>query len=380
MQQFFKPTSSALSFWKNLAFALLTIILAGLSAQVHAAPPEGYPKSYEAIITAARLEGRVVIYSTTDASAVSALIQDFKKLYPGVDVVYNDMNSDEIYPRFLAETNAKQPSADVLWSSAMDLQMKLANDDYAARYRSPEVNALPSWAVWRETAYGTTFEPAVIVYNKRHLSAAEVPQTHADLLRLLSAPGGRFVGNVTTYDVTRSGLGFLLATQDSRMQSGFWDLMRALGTNAVELERNTSVMMQRIASGKYYLGYNLLGSYALSRAQRDPLLGVVLTKDYTLVLSRIALLSKTAPHPNAGKLWIDYLLSKRGQSILAAKSDLFSIRDDVPGEFTATTLRQNHAGQLKAIAVAPPLVVFLDQAKRHEFLKRWKQAVTPETP
>ena len=366
--------------WRSCRPALLLAGFVLAISSANAELPPGYPASYQAIVSAARHEGKVVIYSTTDASAVSALIQDFKRLYPGIEVSYNDMNSDEIYPRVVAEAAAKQASADVVWSSAMDLQMKLANDGFAARYRSPEADALPAWSIWRETAYGTTFEPAVIVYNKRRLSAAEVPQTHADLLNLLTKSGKRFVGNITTYDVSRSGLGFLLATQDNRVQASFWELAKAFGNNAVELERNTSVMMQRIAAGKYYLGYNLIGSYALSHAMRDPTLGVVLPKDYTLVLSRIALLSKTATHPNAGKLWLDYLLSKRGQTILSSKSELFAIRDDVPGEFTAAALRQNYPTQLKAIAVAPPLVVYLDQAKRHEFLKKWNQAIAPASP
>ena len=49
----------------------------------------------------------------------------------------------------------------------MDLQMKLVNDNFVLRYRSPETASLPDWAVWRDAAYGTTFEPAVFVYSKR---------------------------------------------------------------------------------------------------------------------------------------------------------------------------------------------------------------------
>ncbi|MGS0758444.1 ABC transporter substrate-binding protein, partial [Roseateles sp. GG27B] len=88
---------------------------------------------------------------------VAALIRDFELLYPGLKVEYHDLNSADLHQRFLAETAARQPSADVLWSSAMDLQMKLANDDFAVRYKSPEASALPEWSVWRDTAYGITF-------------------------------------------------------------------------------------------------------------------------------------------------------------------------------------------------------------------------------
>ena len=335
-------------------------------------PPDSYPATYGAVISAARDEGKVVVYSTTDLSVVAALIRDFELLYPGIKVDYNDLNSTELYNRYTAETAANRPSADVLWSSAMDLQMKLANDDFAARYKSPEIASLPDWAVWRDEAFGTTFEPAVFVYSKRYVTGNDVPQTHADFLRLITTQRDKYAGNVTTYDIEKSAVGFLFATQDSRTQTGFWELVRALGANAVELESNTSVMVQRIAAGKDYLGYNLIGSYALTRARLDPSIGVVMPKDYTLVMSRIALLSKTAAHPNAGKLWLDYLLSRRGQSVLSSRSELFSIRSDVAGEFTAATLRQTLGSSLKAIAVGPPLLVFLDQAKKTDFLRRWR--------
>jgi iron(III) transport system substrate-binding protein len=349
----------------------LALMLGTLCLPARAGPPDGYPSNYGAIVSAARDEGKVVVYSTTDASAVAALIRDFELAYPGVKVDYNDLNSAELHNRYLAETLAKRPSADVLWSSAMDLQIKLANDNFAARYRSPEAPSLPEWAVWRDEAFGTTFEPAVFVYSKRFVTGADIPQTHADFLKLITTQRDKYAGNVTTYDVTKSAVGFLFATQDSRVQGGFWDLVKALGANAVELESSTSVMVQRIAAGKDYLGYNLIGSYALTRARRDPSIGVVLPKDYTLVMSRIALLSKTASHPNAARLWLDYLLSRRGQTVLSSRSELFSIRGDVAGEFTAATLRQTLGTSLKAITVGPALLVFLDQSKQGEFLRRW---------
>lgn len=348
-------------------------VLGVFCLRAHAAPPDGYPAAYDAVIAAARDEGRVVVYSTTDQSAVAALIRDFESLYPGVKVDYNDLNSAEMYHRYLAETAAHRPTADVLWSSAMDLQMKLANDGFAARYESPEAASLPDWAVWRNEAFGTTFEPAVFVYSTRFVTGADIPQTHADFLKLITTQRDKYAGNVTTYDIEKSAVGFLFATQDSRMQPTFWNLVAALGANAVELEGNTSVMVERIAAGKDYLGYNLIGSYALTRARRDPSIGVVMPRDYTLVMSRIALLSKTAAHPNAGKLWLDYLLSRRGQTVLSRRSELFSIRSDVAGEFTAATLRQALGPSLRSIAVGPALLVFLDQSKQVEFLRRWRR-------
>lgn len=343
------------------------------SLPTRAATPDGYPSSYGAIVSAARDEGKVVVYSTTDLSAVASLIRDFESANPGVKVEYNDLNSTELHNRFLSETAARRPSADVLWSSAMDLQMKLANDNFAARYQSPEAASLPEWAVWRDEAFGTTFEPAVFVYSTRFVAAEEVPHTHAEFLRLITTQREKYAGNVITYDIEKSAVGFLFATQDSRMQPAFWDLVKALGAQAVELETSTSVMVQRIAAGKDYLGYNLIGSYALTRARRDPSIGVVMPSDYTLVMSRIAIVSKTATHPNAARLWLDYLLSRRGQTVLSTRSELFSIRSDVAGEFTASTLRKTLGSTLKAIAVGPALLVFQDRSKQAEFLRRWQR-------
>ena len=96
------------------------------------------------------------------------------------------MNSTEVYNRFISEKAANAGSADVLWSSSMDLQIKLAADGGALAYKSPEIAAPAEWAVWKNKAYGTTYEPIAIVYNKRLLPADEMPQTHADLLRVFT--------------------------------------------------------------------------------------------------------------------------------------------------------------------------------------------------
>jgi hypothetical protein len=79
-----------------------------------------------------------VIYGATDSKATQPLIKDFNALYPGITVEYNDMNSTEVYNRFISEAAAGGNTADVMWSSAMDLQMRLASDGYALQYKSVE--------------------------------------------------------------------------------------------------------------------------------------------------------------------------------------------------------------------------------------------------
>ncbi len=90
----------------------------------------------------------MVVYSTTDTKAAGPLIQGFEALYPGIKVEYNDMNSTELYNRYISEQAAGGTSGDVVWSSSMDTALKLATD-YALEYASPELGQLPKWAVWK---------------------------------------------------------------------------------------------------------------------------------------------------------------------------------------------------------------------------------------
>lgn len=337
--------------------------------------PTGYPASYAETIAAARKEGKVVIYATTDVSSATPLNRAFEALYPDVKVEYREIDSPALYRRFVTETSSHRPTADVLWSSAMDLQLKLVNDGYAQPYPSPEASSLPEWAVWKSEAFGTTFEPVVFIYNERHLRAGEVPQTHAEFARLLKDRPERFKGRVTTYDIEKTAVGFLFATQDSRATTAFWSLAKLLGESNVRLETSTAAMMEAIGSGAALLGYNVIGSYAMARAKLDPSIAVVLPSDYTLVLSRVAFIAKGAANPNAAKLWLDFLLSNRGQTLLAAKSGLPSVRRDVAGELTASALAKSLGASLRPIVVGPGLLVYLDRAKQQEFLRQWREAM-----
>lgn len=258
----------------------------------------------------------------------------------------------------------------------MDQQASLVNDGYALAYDSPESANLPDWAKWRSQAYATTYEPIVIVYNKALLPAAEVPQSHADLRRLLDADSTRFRGKVATYDIEKSGVGFFLATQDVAASPAFWDLAGALQRAGVRVELTTDAMVKRVASGQAVLAYNVLGSYALAQAQKNPSLGTVFPKDYTLVASRIMFVNRKAAHPNAAKLWVDYILSKRGQAAIAGKARLFAVRGDTDGETTAARLARTLGTSIRPIAVGPDLLGYQNDQDYTEFIRRWRRAET----
>ena len=353
---------------------LLAALLAGWAASAIA---QGAPETDPAVVGAAEKEGKVVIYSTTDSAAAQALLREFRARFPKIEVEYDDMNSTEVYNRFVSEAAAGAGSADLLWSSSMDLQIKLANDGYAAEYASPAASKLPQWAVWRHQAYGTTYEPIGFAYNKRLLKPEEVPQSHAELAKAVKANPQRWTGKLCSYDPERSGIGYMLITQDRSDDPGFKDTLAAYGVAQTKVYTSTGAMLEKITSGEHLLGFNMIGSYVIAKGKKDPNVGMVMPKDYMLVMSRIAILPKAAKHPNAGKVFLDFLLSQAGQEIMARKSDLFAIRAGVTGEFTAAQLQQQMGDKLKPIPVGPQLLENLDQARRLQFLREWQAAVHP---
>ena len=331
--------------------------------------------AYAADQAAAQKEGRLVVYSSTDSSSAEPLLQDFKSQYPGIQVEYNDLNTTEIYNRFVAEAAAGSGTADFLWSSAMDLQLQLVHNGNGQPYASAEVQHLPKWAVFQNQAYGTTFEPVTMTYNKRLLPQDAVPASHADLARLLKEKASVYKGKLATFDPEKSGVGFLMMTQDLKVFPAFWDMVKAMGAVDVKVYTSTGAMLEKVGSGEHTMAYNIIGSYGLLRQQKDPSIGMVFPKDYLLAFSRIAFIPKGARHPNAGKLFLDYILSKRAQTIMANKALIYALRDDVEGQATAANLTKEMGKALKPIEVGPDLLTALDKTKRLDFLKRWQEAL-----
>src|SRR5262245_43871844 len=86
----------------SAAFVVANAIISS-AGPAAAQVPAGYPADYTRTIDGAKKEGRIVVYATTDAAAANPLIKDFQALYPGIQVDYTDLNSTELYSRFIAE-------------------------------------------------------------------------------------------------------------------------------------------------------------------------------------------------------------------------------------------------------------------------------------
>ena len=317
----------------------------------------------------------LVVYSSLDRPLAEPMIAGFQKANPAIAVHYEEMLTGDIYTRIVEETNADKPTADVAFSSAMDLQVKLANDGYAQQADLPMSARWPRWGNWRNTAYALTFEPAVFVYHKPSFKGREPPATRGQFVDYLKAEGDLVHGRIATYDIERSGVGFMFFSRDQEQFADIWSIVRAFGAAGIKLYSTSSAILERIADGRAVLGYNILGSYAADWAARNPDVGIVLPKDYTIVMSRIGLVPAAAASPDIGKKYLEYFMSAEGQTILASKLHIAAVHPDVSGENTANALQEAMGAQLRPVPVSPGLMVYLDQVKRNRLIKRWNDTL-----
>ena len=320
---------------------------------------------------AAGSSGRLTIYSTTDLAEFAPVIEDFRELHPEIVIEYQDLDAMPLYERYRTEEAKGVRRADLLLSSAMDLQVKLVNDGYAMTHHSENSLALPEWARWREEAFGFTFEPAVLVFNTRLMGDRPLPRSRDQLLDALRSDPEFWRESIGTYDIATSSVGYLIASQDARLNGNFSALLKAFGDVDVRVADNTSTILEQLRTGRLKAGYNLLGSYARRLVDAGAPLAIVYPSDYTLAVLRTAVIPLNAPHPTESRQFLDYLLSIRGQRVLETRTGLSAIRDEVAEGGRRFELSSAAAGTLRPIALGPGLLVYLDDVKRRRLLENW---------
>ena len=144
----------------------------------------------------------------------------------------------------------------------------------------------------------------MFIYNKRLIPAAEVPTTHGALAKLIASQPDKFKNKVTTYDIEKSAVGFMLAVQDKANDPKYFDTLKDIAKGGLIVQSSTGTMMERVSSGENLIGYNILGSYAETCAKNDPSLGIAYPTDYALVCCRAwpssARRPRTATPPSCG--------------------------------------------------------------------------------
>jgi ABC-type Fe3+ transport system substrate-binding protein len=215
-----------------------------------------------------------------------------------------------------------------------------------------------------------TEEPAVLIYNTELVAPSEVPASRFDLIDLLRPADSRFAGRVATYDIEESGLGYLFAFVDSQQANTFGRLLEAFGRSGAVATCCSAEIIDAVADGRYLIAYNVLGSYALARAEEDPRIGVRAPVDYTLMLSRAALIPKEATEAEIAGQFVDFMLSPGGRAVMARSRLLVRIGGPEGGDLD---LPGGGPSSLRPIALSPVLLAGLDRHKRRIFLEHWQQ-------
>ncbi|WP_226341056.1 ABC transporter substrate-binding protein [Gemmobacter serpentinus] len=319
----------------------------------------------------------LVIYSSLDTDLAAPLIAAYQAQAPDVAVRYEDLLTGELHDRIVAETKAGKGTADFAFSSAMDLQVKLANDGYARAVITADTPDWPDWANWRDTAYALTFEPAVFAYHKPSFTDHPPPATRADLMRWMSEHPEQAEGRIGTYDISRSGVGYLFLARDQDLYPQIWSVVAAMGRSHVQQYPTSGELLQRISDGRLAVGYNLLGSYVAEWARQHPDVGLILPRDFTVVVSRVALVPEAARDRDLGTDFLAFLMSPPGQKLLSEELRLPAVSLEVAGRTSPAGGMQDLSGlRLKPVPVSPGLLAYLDQATRQRLIARWNTALS----
>ncbi len=297
------------------------------------------------------------VISTADIGFFEPMIVSYLSTEPDVAIEYTVASSTELQRAIVEEGQA----FDMAISSAMDLQTKLANDGWAQRHVSDETEALPNWAVWNDMLFAFTQEPAATVVSKSAFGDLPIPENRQDLINLMRQYPDLFRNKVGTYDVRQSGLGYLFATQDTRASETYWRLTEVMGGLGVRLYCCSSDMIDAVKSGELLIAYNVLGSYAINRDDRDDF-AIVLPSDFTTVMLRTALIPDNAPSPELSGQFIDHMVeTSHGNTAQPLINPALNLSQIEPS--------------LNRIRIGPGLLVFLDQFKKRAFLSEWESAI-----
>lgn len=295
------------------------------------------------------------VISSTDTALFAPFIEEFVNRNPGLAIEYLVTGTADIDRRFRSTPDA----FDIAISSAMDLQLKLANDGFALPL--PGVTH-PPWAEWRQSLFAFTSEPATIVINRAAFEGHPIPQTRQELIQALRERPEVFRGRVGTYDVRQSGLGYLFATQDARATETFWRLMEVMGALDLRLYCCSGDMIDDLTDGTIAVAYNVLGSYAAARIESKDALKIILPSDFPTTMMRTVFVSVHTKEPGAAETFIRHLVALQSE----------------PSErvLQLPALGAGENGTKRAtIALEPALMTFLDAQKRKKFLSEWEDAV-----
>ena len=260
----------------------------------------------EAIIAKAKEEKSFVYYSTTDIRDGTAMVHAFQKKYPFVDPKLFRLGSTQVVVKVLQEHRGGAHLFDVISATSFQFY-EIFKEDLFQKYESPERRFFLDDFKDRDGYWVSAYHNAsVMAYNTKLLKPNEIPKSYDDLLE------PKWKGKMLMD--SRETEWYASMLQVLGREKGM-KLMQGLARQDLSFRPGRTLITQVLGSGELPLAVNDYDHLVqAAKKQGAPVESIPATP----VISRVTpiALGKYAPHPNVGKLFIDFCLSEEGQKIL----------------------------------------------------------------
>jgi iron(III) transport system substrate-binding protein len=273
----------------------------------------------------AEQEGALLFYTHDGEAGAAAAIDAFNKDFPKIRGAYLRLQTGALYSKILAERSAGRFDVDVIQFSdtgtAIDFQKRGAFD----RYVTAEAAAYDPASFSDPQGYyfcsGITF--AGIAYNTDKVKPEDAPKSWKDLLDPRWA-------NVTSTKQSTSGMQFV-AWYELRKLYGdsYWKAFAKQRPHGFD---SRAQLFDRLAKGDDKIcALAEWAGYVLYHDRKAPI-AFVAPEDGLPATALATGVVEKAPHPEAARLFIDWLASPRGQAVYQQHPDLLygSVRKDAP--------------------------------------------------
>jgi iron(III) transport system substrate-binding protein len=292
------------------AGAALLIAGAGAAAAQGAASPSDIAAP-PALVKAAQKEGGITLYSSSDVAQSKALLAAFKKKY-GIPGTFLRLPTTPLLQRFATELDGHADQADVLSVSS-----PIPYRDHPEWFAPLDAKAVPNLAGWpSKWVSGNTMvwstDLISVAYNTSQVPKGQVPKTWQDLLN------PKWKGKVVLDD-PRSADNYMAWLNTLERIAGA-DFIRKIPGIDFKLTSSGANGAQMVAAGAYAMNWPTFQAFSNTLIKKGAPIAVIGLTDPTLVSARqIGIVSK-APHPNAARLFLSWVLSREGVRATCAAS------------------------------------------------------------
>ena len=270
------------------------------------------------LIDDAKKEGEVVWYTNLIVNQiVRPVAEAFETKYPGIKVQYSRSASGEIALKLQNEIRANSVQVDVIDANSAFFQaMPFENlVEYKAEAAASYPDNLKD-AKGRFTAVNL-YTMATSV-NTDMVPEADRPKTYDDLL------DPKWKGKIAwTTDLTPNGPPGFIGTVLTSMgeEKGMAYLEKLAKQEIVSVPASQRVVLDQVIAGQYAIGLMTFNHHVVISAEKGAPVAWLKIEPLVSTANYVALI-KNAPHPNAGKLFEEFMLSKEGQEVFQKASYL----------------------------------------------------------